>query len=61
MAVPPVRTINEPKNRSVSNIGSSQNFFLTLRNPQMSFMKSIIYLSSFVEMPQGQTGKDQLY
>lgn len=36
---PCVRTTSPPNRKSVSSIGRSQNFFLTTRNDQNSFIK----------------------
>jgi hypothetical protein len=41
-ADPSVKTINEPKSKSIMMIGSNQNFFLTRMNPHKSSIKSSI-------------------
>ncbi|NER94645.1 MAG: hypothetical protein F6J86_12525 [Symploca sp. SIO1B1] len=42
IAEPWVKTINAPSNTRVIIKGASQYFFLTLKNPQISLIKSII-------------------
>ena len=42
MAVPWLKTIKPPNNTKTNRIGSSQYFFLTFKNSQNSFKKSII-------------------
>jgi hypothetical protein len=44
MADPLAKIIKAPKNKSVKMMGSSQNFFLTLRKPHKSLKKSMVQL-----------------
>jgi hypothetical protein len=44
MADPLAKIIKAPKNKSVKMMGSSQNFFLTLRKPHKSLTKSMVQL-----------------
>jgi hypothetical protein len=44
MAEPLAKIIKAPKNNSVKIMGSSQNFFLTLRKPHKSLTKSMVKL-----------------
>lgn len=41
MADPLVNTMSTPNNNKIMMRGSSQNFFLTFKNPHKSFRKSI--------------------
>src|SRR5665647_993141 len=55
MAEPLAKIIKAPKNNSVSMMGNSQNFFLTLRKPHKSlkkFMTQLLDINEVNEKPQ---------